>query len=124
MHVLYEGTGGNIGRSVPLTERPETAGFVDLLGADGLSIKTGLTVLTAAYVPNMLPNRRRRGSPFGRSDYAAPIHDQFDALDETWTSWMRDVRLACGRLIVPDGYLRREPATARRSTTTARSGQR
>ncbi|MCA1218846.1 phage portal protein [Streptomyces sp. 8L] len=108
MHVLYEGTGDNIGRAVPLTEHPETAGFVDLLGSDGLSIETGLTALTAAYVPNMLPNRLRRGSPFGRSDYAAPIHDQFDALDETWTSWMRDVRLARGRLIVPDAYLRSE----------------
>ncbi|MGQ4388898.1 phage portal protein [Streptomyces sp. SAS_270] len=41
----------------------------------------------------------------GRSDYAA-VHDLFDALDETWTSWMRDIRLARARLIVPDAYIR------------------
>ncbi|MEV6148690.1 phage capsid protein, partial [Streptomyces sp. NPDC051992] len=46
-----------------------------------------------------------RASPYGRSDYAAPIHDQFAALDDVWTSWMRDIRLARARLVVPDGYL-------------------
>jgi hypothetical protein len=58
----------------------------------------------------MLPNRLHRGAPVGRSDYAAPLHDLFDSLDMTWTSWMRDIRLARGRLIVPDGYLRNDGA--------------
>ncbi|MFE0877307.1 phage portal protein [Streptomyces smyrnaeus] len=107
-HALYEGTADTVGRPVPLTEHPDTAELVDSLDTDGdgQSISTGIRDLTAAYVPNMLPNRRHRGAPLGRSDYAAPIYDQFASLDETWSSWMRDIRLARARLIVPDGYLR------------------
>ncbi|MEU5343013.1 phage portal protein [Streptomyces sp. NPDC020766] len=105
LHALYQGTRDSIGRAVPLTEHPETADLVDSLGEDGVSVPTGIRDLTAAYVPNMLPNRLHRGSPLGRSDYAG-VHDLFDALDTTWTSWMRDIRLARARLIVPDGYLR------------------
>ncbi|WHM36304.1 phage portal protein [Streptomyces sp. BPTC-684] len=110
VHALYEGTPDNIGRAVPLSEHPETADLVDSLDTDGdgQTISTGIRDLTAAYVPNMLPNRLHRNSPIGRSDYAAPLHGLFDALDETWTSWMRDIRLARARLIVPDGYLRNE----------------
>ncbi|MGW7514793.1 phage capsid protein [Streptomyces sp. NPDC054796] len=106
VHALYRGTADNVGRPVPLTEHADTATLVPSLSEDGVSIATGIRDLTAAYVPNMLPNRRHRGAPLGRSDFAAPVYDQFDALDETWTSWMRDIRLARARLIVPDGYLR------------------
>ncbi|MGV9855862.1 phage portal protein [Streptomyces sp. NPDC003442] len=110
VHALYEGTPDNIGRRVPLTEHPDTADLAAQVapGEDGEpSVATGITQLTTAYVPNMLPNRLHRSSPVGRSDYAA-VHDLFDGLDETWTSWMRDIRLARARLIVPDGYLRSE----------------
>jgi A118 family predicted phage portal protein len=104
-HALYQGTADNVGRAVPLTEHPDTAGLVGSLGPDGVSISTGIEQLTAVYVPNMLPNRRLRSSQLGRSDYAAPIYDMFAALDDTWTSWMRDLRLARARLVVPEGYL-------------------
>lgn len=106
VHALYQGSGDNIGRRVPLTEHPDTAGLVASIERDGESTPTGIAQLTAAYIPNMTPNRLHRGSPIGRSDYAAPIYDQLDGLDEVWTSWMRDIRLARARLIVPDGYLR------------------
>jgi A118 family predicted phage portal protein len=106
LHALYQGTGDSLGRMVPLTEHPDTAELAEVLDPDGQSIETGIRELTASYVPNMLPNRLHRGAPVGRSDYAAPLHDLFDSLDETWTSWMRDIRLARARLIVPDGYLR------------------
>ncbi|GAA5056411.1 phage portal protein [Streptomyces similanensis] len=106
VHTLYQGTKTNVGRMVPLTEHPDTADLTDSLGSDGQSIETGIQQLTASYVPNMLPNRLHRTAPIGRSDYAAPLHDLFDSLDEVWTSWMRDIRLARARLIVPDGYLR------------------
>jgi len=104
-HALYQGTRDNVGRAVPLTEHPDTALLVDSLGPDGVSIETGIKELTAVYVPNMLPNRLHRGSPMGRSDYAAPLYHLFDALDETWTSLMRDIRLARARLVVPEAYL-------------------
>lgn len=105
VHALYEGTRDNVGRAVPLTEHPDTLELVDGLDADGVSIATGIRDLTAAYIPNMLPNRLNRSSPLGRSDYQG-LYDLFDALDEVWSSWMRDIRLARARLIVPDGYLR------------------
>ncbi|MDT0432796.1 phage capsid protein [Streptomyces salyersiae] len=104
-HALYEGTPDNLGRAVPLTEHTETAALVASLDADGVSVETGIPMLTAVYVPNMTPNRQHRASPYGRSDYAAPIHDQFEALDDVWTSWLRDIRLARARLVVPDAYL-------------------
>jgi hypothetical protein len=107
VHALYEGGPDTIGKRVPLAEHPDTADLAaeTVLDDDGESaIPTGITQLTAAYVPNMLPNRLHRSSPVGRSDYAG-VHDLFDSLDTTWTSWMRDIRLARARLIVPDGYL-------------------
>ncbi|MFJ8146968.1 phage capsid protein [Streptomyces sp. NPDC096048] len=105
LHALYEGTPDNLGRAVPLTEHADTAALVPSLGPDGVSIKTGTQRLTAVYVPNMLPNRLHRGSSMGRSDYAAPIYDLFGALDDTWTSWLRDLDLARARLVVPEAYL-------------------
>ncbi|MFF2014013.1 phage capsid protein [Streptomyces sp. NPDC058195] len=105
VHAVYEGTLDNIGRAVPLTEHPETAGLTDSLGNDGVSVETGIPMLTAVYVPNMTPNRLHRSSPMGRSDYSAPLYDLFLGLDDTWTSWMRDIRLARARLVVPDAYL-------------------
>ncbi|MFE7634471.1 phage capsid protein [Kitasatospora sp. NPDC057518] len=104
-HALYEGTTDNIGRPVPLTEHPTTAAVVDSLGPSGL-VETGIPQLTAAYWPNIGPNRTFRGSPLGRSDLQGPARDLCDALDEVWSSWMRDIRLARARLIVPGAYLR------------------
>ncbi|MFH8793840.1 phage capsid protein [Streptomyces sp. NPDC017941] len=109
LHGLYEGTPDNLGRAVPLAEHPETADLAGSLGEDGVSVETGITDLTIAYVPNIGPNRLHRSSPMGRSDFQG-IRDEFDALDDVWTSWMRDIRLARARLIVPDGYLRDQGA--------------
>ncbi|MEV5527835.1 phage portal protein [Streptomyces prunicolor] len=106
LHGLYQGGKDRLGTRVPLTEHPEVAALAGSLGPEGDAIETGIAELTAAYVPNIKPNRRHRGSPFGRSDYAAPLYDLMDGLDETWSSWLRDIRLARARLIVPDAYLR------------------
>ncbi|MFJ9869067.1 phage portal protein [Streptomyces sp. NPDC101165] len=105
LHGLYEGTDDQLGRRVPLTEHAETAGLAASLGTEGDAIETGVPMLTAVYVPNIGPNRKHRGAPWGRSDLQG-VHDLLDALDETWSSWLRDIRLARARLIVPDGYLR------------------
>ncbi|UUN29436.1 phage portal protein [Streptomyces sp. FIT100] len=105
LHGLYEGTEDQLGRRVPLTEHPDTAALAESLGSEGDSIATGVDLLTAVYVPNIAPNRKHRGAPWGRSDLQG-MHDLLDALDETWSSWLRDIRLARSRIIVPDGYLR------------------
>lgn len=64
--------------------------------------------ILAAHIPNMKPNRVFRTSDIGRSDLEG-MRDLMDALDEAWSSWMRDIRLAKSRLIVPAEYLRRNP---------------
>jgi A118 family predicted phage portal protein len=103
LHGLYQGDHDRLGVRVPLADHPAVAELADSL-SDGDTITTGIDQLTAAYVPNIKPNRRRRGSPLGRSDFQG-THDLFDAIDTTWSSWLRDIRLARARLIVPAGYL-------------------
>ncbi|WP_149184507.1 phage portal protein [Streptomyces sp. TRM49041] len=105
-HALYQGSPDNLGVRVPLTEHPDVAELAASLGPEGDAIETGIDRMSAAYCPNIRPHRKHRGSPFGRSDYGAPLYDLFDSLDTTWTSWIRDLRLARARLLVPDGYLR------------------
>ncbi|MBB5431340.1 phage portal protein [Nocardiopsis composta] len=102
-HGLYEGGRDSLGTKVPLTEHPETAGFADAVGPDG-GIATGAERIAVEYLPNMRPNRIIRGTPLGRSDYAGVEH-LMDALDEAWSSWMRDIRLAKARLVVPEAWL-------------------
>lgn len=102
LHGVYKGTTDELGTLQPLTEYAETAGIAD-------SVPTGLKDrLTAVYVPNMRPNRCWRNTPaaasLGRADIAG-TEPMMDALDETWTSWMRDLRLAKARLVVPSVYL-------------------
>lgn len=100
LHGLYKGTDDKLGQQVALTERAETASYRNVvwLPFEGLGIR---------YIPNMSPNPLWRGSPLGRSDYHG-VEGLFDALDETWTSWMRDIRLGKARLLVPEDYLRKE----------------
>ncbi|GAA1977353.1 phage portal protein [Kitasatospora viridis] len=107
-HGVYEGTIDNLGRQVPLTEYPATEPLADQVDADG-GINTGApTVLTAAYIPNMRPARQWRDIPmaayWGVSDYQG-IESLLDALDETYSSWMRDIRLAKARIIAPSQFL-------------------
>jgi A118 family predicted phage portal protein len=99
---LYTGTFGDLGQQLPLTAHAETKNMKP-------SITTGLDRCTAVYVPNMRPNRQWRNYPaaaaLGRSDFDGPVLGLMDSLDEVWTSWMRDIRLAKARLIVPSSYL-------------------
>jgi hypothetical protein len=102
-HALYKGTPSRLGTVQPLQDRPETADLATRVDESG-ALPTGVPMLDVNYIPNMLPNRAMEGSPLGNSDYdqATPL---FDALDETWASWMRDIRMAKARLVVPRGYL-------------------
>lgn len=105
-HGLYEGSRENLGRKLPLTDHPETEHFAAGVGPQG-GFETGATRLAVEYIPNMRPHRIIRGSPLGRSDYQGVEH-LMDALDESWSSWLRDVRLAKARLLVPDSFLGNE----------------
>ena len=107
-HGLYDGTKDRLGNPQPYEVHPQTAHLAAMVVADGQTVVTGSTRLTAAYVPNVRPNRDFRGRPgleeLGRSDYAG-IEPVFDALDETWSSLMRDIDLGKGRITVPDYML-------------------
>lgn len=98
-HALYEGTKSNIGTRVSLDRLAETADLED-------EIRLPFDSLASVYVPNQRPLRRLKGYEYGRSDYDG-VEGLFDAIDEAYTSWMRDVRLGKSRIIVPTEYLER-----------------
>ncbi|HZF92068.1 phage portal protein [Streptomyces sp.] len=106
LHGLYQGTAEKLGQPVPLEDSEETAGFAALVGEDG-SIPTGYNKLDVVHIPNQ-SSRRWRSQPklkdLGRSDLDG-VEPLMDALDETYSSWMRDIRLGKGRIIVPNAYL-------------------
>lgn len=109
LHGLYKGDAKDLGSPMPLSEMPETAMYADKVDEDGAIEFPGRLSdrLLAVYIPNMRPNRAERGSPLGRSDYAG-TEGLMDALDETYTSWMRDIRIGRGRLVVDKEYIRSE----------------
>ncbi|MEV0445849.1 phage portal protein [Streptomyces spectabilis] len=107
-HGLYEGSLTALGRPVPLTEHASTAALAREVDAEG-GIPTGApNHLTAAYVPNVRPARAWRHLPkaacWGQSDFQG-IEPLMDALDETYSSWMRDVQNGKGRIVVPNSML-------------------
>jgi hypothetical protein len=111
LHGLYEGTPQDLGRSKPLTERPETATFVAAIAAGGRgdgAISTESPGLAVIYIPNQRPQRRWRkhvlGCNLGRSDLDG-VEGLMDALDETYSSWMRDIRLGKARIVIAKSML-------------------
>lgn len=92
---VYEGDSGALGSRAQNTE---ALGIVPDLPAPGGG-------LLAVHIPNARPSRVRR-SDYGRSEFEG-MRDLLDELDETFSSWFRDIRLAKSRLIVPAEYLRK-----------------
>ncbi len=113
VHGLYEGTADNLGKPKPFSEHaatqwlaaPEMAATL----IEGNAISTLTPGLGAVYAPNILPSSLWRHDPLGahlgRSDLEG-IEQQLDALDELYSSWLRDIRLGKGRLIVGESMLR------------------
>lgn len=102
-HALFKGTVDNLGMAKPLEDHPDAAYLAEQV--DDLSRQTtGITRLTAQYIPNQLPNRLHRGSRQGRSDLQGVL-PLLDSLDEAYSSWQRDIRHAKSRIHVPAQYL-------------------
>ena len=97
---LFRGNGTELG------EREEDAALRALGYAPDMEVP--VDDLLAVHIPNLRPNRLLRDSQMGRSDLEG-LRGLMDALDEAYTSWLRDIRLAKSRLIVPAEYLRRRP---------------
>lgn len=102
-HTLHIGSADRLGPAVSLDQRPETAGLPE-------AVPTGLPGLALVYVPNVRPVPQWRHDPLGRnlgrSDFGARgVTGFMDAVDETWTSWLRDLRLGKARLLVSQTML-------------------
>lgn len=104
-HQLYQGTPSTVGTIVPLDEAAQTA---DLAVDENSQIATGVTQLTAVYVPNVRPVPRWRNDPngqaLGASDFDG-IEGSFDELDEAWTNLRREGRLNKSRIIAASALL-------------------
>lgn len=108
LHGLYKGTVSALGSQMSWQQALLTCPDLEGLAANDEGVVTvpdGIT-FDVRYVPNVRPNRRHREQPVGRHDWQG-AEDLMDALDETYTSWVRDIRLGKARLIVPNSYLDR-----------------
>ncbi|TDC81897.1 phage capsid protein [Micromonospora sp. KC606] len=104
---VYEGTPTQLGRAISLADHAGSTHLADLVDETGAQA-TGLDRLDVVRIANCGPQRRWRTEPglkyLGRSDFDG--NEQiFDRIDETWTSWMRDIRLARARIMIPDYML-------------------
>ena len=102
-YALHQGDQDTLGRAVPYADLASTAYLADLVDAEG-SQPTGLDRLDVVRVPNDGPQRTWRTHSVlrfhGRSDFDGN-EQMFDRLDDCWTSWMQDLRIARGRIVVP-----------------------
>lgn len=99
LSAAFKGDQGSLGDMLP-------SEILEQLGIEPEVIPP-VDALLAVHIPNMRPNRKFRDSNMGRSDLDG-LRSLMDSLDEVYSSWMRDIRLAKARLIVPAEYLRRK----------------
>jgi hypothetical protein len=109
-HGVYVGDQQQLGPGAVLTDFEETAPIAAMLDTSNALALPDLPkdASTTTYIPNVRPNRLWRdingAAALGRSDYAG-VEGLMDALDECYSSWVRDIRLAKSRLMVPPSYL-------------------
>lgn len=99
LHGLYKGTKTDLGAVANLQDHPSTADLEPAMVLGGR--------LTGRLLPSFIPNMRptRVGPrPFGRADWQG-AEDILDAIDETWSSLMRDIRLGQAHVMVPQTWL-------------------
>jgi hypothetical protein len=101
LHGLYAGTWDNLGERVPLGRLAATAGYADAVTDHADAVGDGIL---PSYVPNALPNRMHPGIKIGRSDFDG-CEGFFDALDETWTSLIRDIRLGQAHVLADQSVM-------------------
>lgn len=106
-HALYMGRDDNVGIVVSLTDRDETRSFAEFVDENGC-VSTETPGLSAVYLPNRTPNAIWRKDPLGanlgRSDFEG-ILQPLDAVNEAFSSLMRDIRLSKSTLIISEKLL-------------------
>ncbi|MFJ6566233.1 phage portal protein [Streptomyces sp. NPDC091292] len=102
LHGVYDGSETDLGKLIDLKAFEQTK---NLLPVRTLPIGKRLAV---SYIPNSMIAPDWDDIPgaagLGASDYQG-AETFLSAIDETYTSWMRDIRLARSRIIVPAMYL-------------------
>lgn len=106
---IYRGDVSTLGARMEFVDHPDSEFLGKMKGVDSQGRQaTGIPRLLITHLPNVLPNRVWEGvpgtAPLGRSDFAG-VEPMMDALDESWTSWMRDLRLGKARVVVPQSML-------------------
>lgn len=118
-HALYKGSATNIGRAVPLAEHPGTKSLMGEVDEESGELFGGVDAygyielptekLAAVYVPNKRPNPAYRHDDqlkmMGYSDFSKDVLPIFAAIDEVWSSLMRDVRQGQGRMVISENLL-------------------
>ncbi|MGY0023744.1 phage portal protein [Streptomyces sp. YJ-C3] len=104
LHGVYDGTEDNLGKPRALTDFEATKDFLPARALpSGMERK-----LLVAYLPNTMDAPDWEDIPgaagLGTSDFQG-AETFLSGIDETYTSWLRDIRLAKARIIVPSGYL-------------------
>jgi len=106
---LYLGSEANLGRVIPLTDIEQTKPLAEPgMLTNGNEMSTESPGLACVYVPNQRPQRRWRNDPIGYSlgrSTLDGVEHLMDALDETYSSWMRDIRLGKARVFVARSVL-------------------
>lgn len=106
-HALFAGDSSSLGKQISLSDHDSTAWLENTGDGTGV-VNTGTDELTAAYVRNPGESwewaSETAAANFGRSDFEA-LEPLFDALDEVYTSWMRDVRTGKSRIFVGEDML-------------------
>ena len=92
-----EGTSYTIGNEVAL----DTLDEVKMYNLKDITLNLPLGVV---YIQNKKPHLLLPNSEYGNSDYAI-AYGLMDSLDETWTSWIRDIRLGAGKLFIDEALL-------------------
>jgi len=100
LSAMYKGNPGSIGVPVELSASELTANIEP-------RVVLPFPELDVQYIPNIRPNRLWRASGHGVADIQGS-ESLLDAIDETYASWMRDIRLSKARIIVPRDYLRQD----------------
>ncbi|UDM00072.1 capsid protein [Streptomyces longhuiensis] len=104
LHGVYEGTEDNLGKPVDMGAFAATR---DLLPVRQLPPGMERKLLVS-YLPNTMDAPDWEDIPgaagLGTSDFQG-AETFLSGIDETYTSWLRDIRLAKARIIVPSGYL-------------------
>lgn len=94
---LYQGTESRLGRKMQLSYLDETSDLKP-------EIQTGIDDILVRYIPNKLPNKLWRSHYLGNSDYQG-LEGLFDSLDEAYSAWIRELRLAKAEKVVPESWL-------------------